>query len=157
MQNWVALCFRVIAAVHGLIGATIALLAAGLFRFTWTHSGSGPTTLLVMGPLVALAIVIGVWFVSLGIRVWLRSRGWASALRWTHVFVSILSAWFMVAGVIAIRGARLSAAHGGGLMGALGYLEFGAGILLAVLAVSSLLLSAVKSQTAPQAAPPASA
>lgn len=116
--------YRALSAVHFLI----AIPLIGLSTFFG----------LVMVPVLA---AVPIWFCVLGNQLWHgpspRTCRW---MRVTHLLSLFLSAALVVIGVFTLQAAARSAAHGGGLLGAFGFIPLGVGVVLAALAIASLSL-----------------
>jgi hypothetical protein len=107
---------------------------------------------LVAVPLIAASTIFGVmmvpviatgpiWLCILGTQLWHGPS--PRVLTWvhiTHLCSLLVAALLLVMGVFALSAAQRSAAHGGGLLGAWGYLPIAVGACLALLAVASLVL-----------------
>lgn len=131
---------KLVAVGHVVAGAGLAWIAAWILGPLWQTETRGPGglgALALIPPLLIVAALAG-WFILLGIRLWRRTPGWNTALRWTHAAVLAFAALQLAGGWVAIRGAERSAAHGGGLLGGLGEIEVAAGIALAAFALLSL-------------------
>jgi len=133
---------KLVAVGHLVAGAGLAWLAAWILGpLAHAIDGRSRGIVLLIPPLVVVALAV--WFAVLGVRLWRRSPGWNSALRWTHAVVLAVAVLQLAGGWIAIRGSERSAAHGGGLLGGLGDLQVAAGAVLAAFALLSLPLTIV--------------
>jgi hypothetical protein len=131
---------KLVAIGHLAAGAGLAWIAAWILGPLWQTMTRGPGVLALVPPLLIVA-ALAAWFTLLGIRLWRRTPGWSTAVRWTHAVVLAFAVLQIAGGWIAIRGAERSAAHGGGLLGGLGYFQIAAGIALAGFALLSLPLT----------------
>jgi hypothetical protein len=107
---------------------------------------------LIAVPLIALSTLFGlilapvlaagpVWLCVLGTQLWQGpSPRLCTWVRITHLISLFVSALLIVMGVFALSAAQRSAAQGGGLLGAWGFVPMIAGGLLALLAVATLVL-----------------
>ena len=116
--------FRALAGAHVLIAVPLMPMTA------------------FFGLLLAPILMAGpIWLGVLGVRLW---RGTSTRLvkqvRVTHCFALLFALLLFVVGILDFQAAERSAAHGGGLMGALGLFPIAAGLLLGSLAVVTLLL-----------------
>lgn len=116
--------FRVLAVVHVAVG----LLSLPLILFF----GLTLAPLLIGGPL---------WLMILGLRLWRQGEGTVALLRRTHVVVLVVAALLGAYGLFALRAAQQSAAKGGGLLGAFGFLPLAFGVVLGATAAVSLWLA----------------
>jgi hypothetical protein len=117
----VSLSSRALAVVH---------VVAGLLLMPWT--------LLFGVPLAPLLAIGSIWLMILGYRLWRQGDGVGVLLRRTHVVVVVVAVLLCAYGLFALRAAERSAAAGGGLLGAYGFLPLGLGIMLGVTAIGSL-------------------
>lgn len=116
--------YRLIAGVHFLV----ALLLLPLCLFFG----------LAVGPLIAM---VPLWLAFLGVQLWRGLTAKTSALlRATHWAMALLAALLIYAGIAALQAAERSSAHGGGLLGAFGFLPIGIGCVLGMLATITLLV-----------------
>jgi hypothetical protein len=115
---------RLVAAAHFLV----ALLLLPLCLFFG----------IAVGPVMAVAPL---WLAFLGVHLWRGPTPRTFALlRATHWAVLVLAALLIYAGIAALQAAERSAAHGGGLLGAFGFLPIAIGCVLGVLATLTLIL-----------------
>ena len=122
---------RLVAAAHFLV----ALLLLPLCLFFG----------IAVGPVMAVAPL---WLAFLGVQLWRGPTPRTFALlRATHWAVLVLAALLIYAGIAALQAAERSAAHGGGLLGAFGFLPIAIGCVLGVLATLTLIL--VRREPAP--------
>jgi hypothetical protein len=135
---------KLVAIGHLVAGAGLAWIAAWILGPLWQTMTRGPGVLALVPPLLIVA-ALAAWFTLLGIRLWRRTPGWSTAVRWTHAVVLAFAALQLAGGWVAIRGAERSAAHGGGLLGGLGYFEVALGVALAGFALLSLPITFVAS------------
>lgn len=117
--------YHLVAAAHFLV----ALLLLPLCLFFG----------IAVGPLMAVAPL---WLAFLGVQLWRGpSPRTFALLRATHWAVLLLAAILIYAGIATLQAAERSAADGGGLLGAFGFLPIGIGCVLGVLAALSLILA----------------
>ena len=107
---------------------------------------------LIAVPLIALSTLFGlvlapvlatgpVWLCVLGTQLWHGpSPRLCTWVRITHLISLFVGALLIVMGVFALSAAQRSAEHGGGLLGAWGFIPMICGGVLAVLAVATLVL-----------------
>ena len=141
MKRLVAVLSKVSGSIHVLLAGCLVGLAYRVFG-PYVVDASGRVASFTVPPLVIVA-GLAVWLVVLGFRSWRRAPGWIAALSWTHAIALFFAGSQLVFGWIAMRGAERSAAHGGGLLGGLGYIQVLVGLGLAGFALLSLLLVAV--------------
>ena len=116
--------FRVLAVVHVMVG----LLTLPL--------------ILVFGLPFAPVLIFGpIWLMILGYRLWRQGGEAMVLLRRTHVVVLVVATLLGAYGLFALRAAQQSAARGGGLLGAFGFLPLAFGVVLGATAGVSLWLA----------------
>ncbi len=116
--------YRLVAAAHFLV----ALLLLPLCLFFG----------ITVGPLMAAAPL---WLAFLGVQLWRGpSPRTFALLRATHWAVLLLAAILIFVGISTLQAAERSAAHGGGLLGAFGFLPIGIGSVLGTLATLTLIV-----------------
>lgn len=136
---------RALAVAHLLFGLLFAMPALWMLGSSLASGRRSIGSLVAWSVPMLLAAAAALWFIQIAVRLWRRSPRWPSVLLRTHVPLAVVVALLFLQGFLAIRGAERSAAHGGGLLGGLGYLFFGAGIVLATLVIPSLLLAGLAS------------
>src|SRR5262249_46270926 len=137
MNRYIQMYSKLLAIIHLMLAAGLVWLALRTLD-TLKHSAVG--WVVVVPPMLVLATP-AIWCPILAVPLGRRSPGWTSLLRWTHGVVLAFALSQIGCGWIAIGAAERSAAHGGGLLGGLGYIQAGVGLGLAVLALLSLPLA----------------
>ncbi len=132
---------RTLAIAHALVGLAIAALTLLAFVWPMARASYSFSALLFMGPPTALGLALAVWFVVVAGRVWFERPGAAKQLRLTDAGLLLIAVLLVLLGRFWIGAATESAAHGGGLLGGLGYLPLAAGVALGGFALVALLLS----------------
>ena len=131
MKNMSSRILRAVAIGHIAIGALLlpAVLAfGGLFA-----------PILIVGP---------IWGIALGVRLWQSGASVFGALRRTHRTFLLIDVLLAAYGVFALRAAERSAAHAGGLLGAIGFAPLGLGVVMA--SFSGMTLVIVRARQEPR-------
>ena len=81
-----------------------------------------------------------IWGIVLGVRLWRSGAEVFGALRRTHWLFLAIDVLLVAYGIFALRAAERSAAHGGGLLGAVGLIPLGLGIVMACFSGVTLLV-----------------
>ena len=115
--------FRVLAVVHVVVGF-LSLPLALVFGLPFAP-------VLTCGP---------IWLMILGYRLWCQGEEAGVLLRRTHLVVLVVAALLDAYGLFALQAAQKSAARGGGLLGAFGFLPLAFGVVLGATAAVSLWL-----------------
>ena len=150
MNKLSSLLFRLLALAHFAWGLALVLLASWLaasaFRIL-PHMSTGtvvtnlPTMLVLAIAMAGPPAALGTWILALGRRLWTGSRPVRMALFVTHGLMLAPGAFALLAGRFALNAAARSAAHGGGLLGAIGYLPLALGACIVALALFSILVA----------------
>src|SRR6266446_1248765 len=116
--------YRALSIAHFVVAAPLVLLS--------TFFG------LVLAPVLAAGPV---WLCILGSRLWNASDPrLCLRLRITHAVSLLFAALLCTSGLWALQSGERSAAHGGGLLSAWGFIPLGIGCLLGLLSVMTLVL-----------------
>lgn len=85
------------------------------------------------------SVALGVWLITLGVRIARGTRGICQAVVATHVLLLFLGLVFVASGVWMLRAAERSAGSGGGLLGGFGAVLAALGGLFLAVSVPTLL------------------
>jgi hypothetical protein len=150
---------RCLAVGHFAWGAALFLVAiwfaVSAFRVVPQMSTGTPGRNLLTALMMAMMMVVplgalGVWTVALGRWTWALKPQAFKMLLLTHGILLVPGSLAGANGILALRAAEKSAAHGGGLLGGLGMipLAFGVGVAFFALCSIVITLTAVPRQQA---------
>jgi hypothetical protein len=135
---------------HALWGLVLVLIASYVTRSAFSVLGylsSGtvwtnlPMALILTVQLALPLALLGAWMLILARRLWSGRRPVRTALFVTHGILVAPGVLAIVIGIYALRAAEASAAKGGGLLGAWGFIPLGIGICIVALALPSVVLA----------------
>jgi hypothetical protein len=138
---------RVCAAVHAVLAVALFALAAwwavAAFRILSHMSTGAVLTNLPAAAMLALTFsgpsaALGVWMLALARALWRGDPAARARLLRTHSLLLLPALAAVAVGIIDLLAAQRSAAHGGGLLGAIGLIPLVFGGCLAALNVSAI-------------------